>query len=126
MTTHIIGCLITLKPAADQKAFEDFLVEQSNTEHVFEQVAGTQFLFHKQLGADRKYVWITRFPESEFQRVSRAAVPFILSAFKGILEDIQARQADVELAFSTRAEKLDQLKAKWNADFGRFGQIFTT
>ena len=78
MTTHIVGCLITLKPAADQKAFEEFLVEQSQTEHVAEQVAGTHFLFYKQLGADRKYVWLSRFPESEFGRVSRAAVPFIL------------------------------------------------
>jgi hypothetical protein len=126
MSEQVVGMLISLKPNADQKAFEDFLVEQSTKTQVFEQGPLTQFHFYKQLGAERDYVWITRFPQTEFSRVSRNNHPFVLTAIAEILSDLTERNAQISRVFFTHTEPLGTLEDRWNQQFGQFGPIFTT
>jgi hypothetical protein len=101
MSEQVIGHLITLKATADQAQFEQFLIRQSQEEHLVAQGSEIQFLFYRQLGEERKYVWLIRFPRSEFERVSRSGHPFILRALQKILAELQDQQAEVERAFFT-------------------------
>jgi hypothetical protein len=126
MSEQVIGMLISLAPNADQKSFEDFLIEETKKEHVFEQRSETSFYFYKRLGADREYVGIARFDGSEFDRVTRAAHPFIVRAIKEILLDLHERQAEVSTVFSATTEPLETLKERWNKEFGQFTPVFTT
>jgi hypothetical protein len=125
MSDQVVGMLISLKRDVDQNSFEGFLVEQSTKEQVFEQGEGTHFHFYKRLGADREYIWITRFPESEFSRVSRNNHPFVLTAIAQILSGLTERHAEVSPVFFAQGEPLDRLEERWNKEFGQFGPIFT-
>ncbi len=124
MSEQVIGHLITLKATADQAQFEQFLIRQSQQEHLVAQGSEIQFLFYRQLGEERKYVWLIRFPRSEFERVSRSGHPFILRALQKILAELQDQQAEVERAFFTETESATRLQEVWNKEFGQFGPIF--
>lgn len=123
MSEQVIGNLITLSAGANQNAFDEFLIQQSKD--VLAQNPKVHFLFYKQLGANGKYVWLTRFPKSEFERVDRASHPMVLRALREMLAELPNRQAQVEGAFSTETETLKQLQERWNKEFGRFGPIFS-
>jgi hypothetical protein len=124
MSEQVIGHLITLKATADQAQFEQFLIRQSQEEHLVAQGAEIQFLFYRQLGEERKYVWLVRFPRSEFERVSRSGHPFILRAVQKILAELQEQQAEVDQAFFTEMPLATRLQEVWNKEFGQFGPIF--
>jgi hypothetical protein len=125
MSEQVVGMLITLKPDADQKSFEEYLVEQSTKQQILEQGSHTHFHFYKRLGADREYVWMTRFPENELGRVSRSDHPFVLGAIANILSELQQRHAEVSRAFFSPTETLNRLEEHWNKQFGHFAPIFS-
>jgi hypothetical protein len=124
MSEQVVGMLISVNAKADQKSFENFLVEQSTKEQVFEQGPLVHFHFYKRLGADREYVWTTRFPQSEFGRVSRNDHPFVLTAIAKVLSGLHERQAEVSPVFFTHTEPLGRLEERWNKEFGRFAPLF--
>ena len=122
MSEQLIGNLITLRPQGDQQAFDAFLIQQSKD--VLTDNPAVHFLFFKQLGTVGKYVWLTRFPKSEFGRVDRAAHPMVLRAVRELLGKLADQQAQIDGAFSTEAQTLKQLQDRWNKEFGQFGPMF--
>ena len=122
MSEQVIGNLITLHPEGNENAFEAFLIQESKD--LLAQNPTIHFLFFKQVGALRKYVWLTRFPRSEFERVDRAAHPMVLRAVKDLLAKLPDQKAQIDGAFSTEVDTLKQLQDRWNKEFGNFGPIF--
>ena len=63
------------------------------------------------------------FPDSEFNRVTRAAWPFIILTIRSILIEIRAR-FDAEItSFSTPVKTLQELIDDWNKQFGRYSKL---
>jgi hypothetical protein len=122
MSEQVVGNLITLHAEGNENAFEAFLIQQSKD--VLAQNPTIHFLFFKRVGALRQYVWLTRFPESEFERVDRAAHPIVLRAVKDLLAKLPDQKAQIDGAFSTEVQTLKQLQDRWNKEFGNFGPIF--
>jgi hypothetical protein len=115
---------ITLKPQVEAQAFETYFRES-----VQEIQSGTSvskdvsFALYRPVEARREFVWTTRFPEGELNRVSRGAWPFVVSAMLDMLKAIRQRFAADVSVVSSPVLTAQGLMDQWNEQHGRFAKL---
>jgi hypothetical protein len=112
---------IALQPQAKALAFETYFresVQKIRAENrAWEDVT---FSLYQPVEAGQEFVWVTRFPEEELHRVSRADWPFLVLAMLDMLRDIQRRFADNISVVSSSVLTAEGLVNQWNEQHGRF------
>ena len=115
---------IILKPSAKAESFETHFresVQKVRKEHrVSESVT---FSLYKPVEARQEFVWITRFPEDELDRVSRAAWPFVILAMHGMLSEVREGFAADVMVVSSSVLTAEGLVDQWNERHGRFSKL---
>jgi len=121
---HAIGFVITLRPRIKADEFEASFGRSVRAARKHSQMLdGSLFLLYRPVGARKEYVWITRFPAKEFERVTRAAIPFILIVILEVLKGLRQDFASNITAFSTPFGSPKTLVEDWNKQFGRFAKL---
>lgn len=120
---HAIIFAITLKPAVKAEQFEAYFKDsvakaiEDSTRH-----EATTSSLYRSGTSPAEFIWITRFPTEEFDRVTRSAWPMVIRELIGPLKDLQRFAADLAIVSSSVLTS-DALVAQWNEQFGRFSKI---
>ena len=115
---------IAVQPQVEAEAFETFFresVKKIRAENFVSE--NVTFSLYKPVEADQKFVWITRFPEEELNRVSRGDWPFVILAMLDMLRDIQGRFATNVSVVSSSVLTAEGLVDQWNERHGRFKKM---
>ena len=121
-----IAFAVTLRDGSVAATFEaSFREAVRDVRHRFEHARPwpPAFDLYRQLDAAGDYVWVTRFPDEEFGRVTRAAWPFVLLAILDIAKHLQERFSVEMSCFSAPVTSPQELVEAWNAEFGRFTKM---
>ena len=84
---------------------------------------GARFSLLRDTASDKEYVLHVAFPENEFERVTRAAWPFVVRAILELLTQVRDEYAFLTSAVSANEKTPEHLVDEWNARFGRFSKI---
>jgi hypothetical protein len=115
---------IALQPQAKAQAFETYFRESVQKIRAEKMVSeDVTFSLYRPVEAGPEFVWITRFPEEELHRVSRADWPFLVLAMLDMLRDIQRRFAANVSVVSSSVLTAEGLVDQWNERHGRFSKM---
>lgn len=115
---------IMLKPSATAKSFETYFRESVQKVREEQRVSDSvTFSLYRPVEAGREFVWMTRFPEDELDRVSRAAWPFVILAMQGMLSEIRKSFAADVVVVSSSVLTAEGLVDQWNERHGRFSKL---
>ena len=123
---HVIGFQISLRPEIAAEEFETAfqrIIEETRESRGAVELDQVEHRLYRSTPGRPEFLWVTRLPDSEFERVSRAAWPFVILEIRGILTSIRERFAAEVTAFSGAVQTLQELEGDWNARFGRFTKL---
>lgn len=121
---HAIGFAMTLRPRVKADEFEALFRRAVRAARKNSQVLEkSEFLLYRLAGARKDYLWVTRFPAREFDRVTRTAIPFILFVILKVLQELRQHSSSGITAFSAPAKSPAELVEDWNKEFGRFTKL---
>jgi hypothetical protein len=115
---------IALQPQARAQAFETYFQESVHKIRAEKRISeDVTFSLYRPVEAGQEFVWMTRFPEEELHRVSRADWPFLVLAMLDMLRDIQQRFAANVSVVSSSVLTAEGLVDQWNGRYGRFSKM---
>src|SRR5262245_37118917 len=115
---------IALQPQANAEAFETYFREGVRKIREEKRVSeDVTFSLYRPVEAGQEFVWMTRFPEEELRRVSRAAWPFLVMAMLDMLRDTQRRFAANVSVVSSSVLTAEGLVDQWNERHGQFKKM---
>jgi hypothetical protein len=121
---QIIGYLITLRPDVQPQDFEAFFEESARKVRENRRLMeSTTLALYRRAPGSTEFLWLTRFADEELHRVSRGAIPFVLTVILGILRDVRERYAGDIAALSAPVTTPQGLVYEWNERFGRFTKL---
>jgi hypothetical protein len=77
------------------------------------------FALSQAVEARPEFVWLTRFPEEELDRVSRGGWPILILAILDLVHGLQRRFAATVAVLSSAVRTPEGLVAQWNEQYGR-------
>ena len=120
METAVV-VMIALRSQAEAQAFETYFRESVQKIRGERKISeDVTFSLSRPVEAGHQFVWMTRFPEKELRRVSRADWPFVVLDMLDMLRDIKQRFAANVSVVSSSVLTAEGLVDQWNEQHGRF------
>ena len=121
---NAVVVMIALKPEQDEKAFTTYFRESVDAIRAKDHASNhVTFSLYRPVETTQQFIWITRFPEKELERVTRAAWPLLVLAMRDMLSEIHQRFAANVSVVSSSVLTAKGLVDHWNEEHGRFSKI---
>jgi hypothetical protein len=121
---NTVVVIIALEQQAKAEEFETYFRESVQKIREKDRIPDVTLSLYRPVEGEQEFVWMTRYPEEELNRVSRADWPFVVLAMLDMLREIRRRfAANVSVVASSSVLTADGLVEQWNQRHGRFTKM---